>query len=177
MFLLLSITKERVNKVSTAIYKFAYIKQSFFDDHPAFIEMLDPHDLLKQTQRKYIFLSITFEGNTIFIPLRSILPDLKVGLISYPIPSSERPKAGLDYRKSLIINDFTYITFPEYSAIPNSQQRILDTHYTAIQAGVISYLKGYKKSASKNRHLLDAKYKYSTLHNFHTELDINTIES
>ena len=137
------------------------------------IEMLDPEDIIKNTQRKYIFLSVKYDGNTIFVPLRSVLPNLSNALIGFPVPSTERPNAGLDYRKALIINDLDYILMPTENTIPSSQQKILDANYETIEAQVIQYIKGYKKAALKNRHHKDCKFKFSTLHNFHKELNIS----
>lgn len=155
------------------MFKCVFIKQEYFQKNNDLVEILDPNNLEKQSQRKYIFLGFKYENNTILVPLRTNMSDiLKIGQIGYKVPSEEKPNAGLDYRKMLIVNDSTYIEDPEYLKIPTSQIRIINANYDTIKNQIIAYLNGYKKSAKKGRHLKDKKFKYSTLHNFHDELGI-----
>ncbi|MEG1482935.1 MAG: pentapeptide repeat-containing protein [Cetobacterium sp.] len=154
-----------------------YIKEEFFKEHFWFIEMLDPKDIKKQTQRGYLFLNIKYESNNIFIPLRSNLPNIRVlGEVGYPIPSKSKPNAGLDYRKLLIINTENYISNPKYCSIPGSQKKIIISDYEKIKKQLVKYISGYVKSVSKGRQNIDKKYCYSTLHNFHKELDIEKVD-
>lgn len=133
--------------------------------------MLDPTDIRKQSHRMYIFLEILFNENNILVPLRTNLPNLKThGLIGYPVPSEKKPNAGFDYRKMLIINDNRYIIPVTELNIPSSQKKIITKNYKKIINQSKQYVKGYIKSVKKNRHLLDKKFKFSTLHNFHKEL-------
>lgn len=158
-------------------FKCVFIRELFFKTNSNLVEMLDPKDLEKQTQRKYIFLGFQYNGNTLLVPLRTNMPDIsKLGQVGYMVPSEEKPYAGLDYRKILIINDSNYIEDPPYCKIPSSQKKVIDTNYDIIKKQVEAYVDGYIKSAKKNRHLRDKKYCYSTLHNFHEELGINNID-
>lgn len=158
--------------------KIVFIQEDFFKDNAYFIEMLDPKNLKKQTNRGYMFLNFTYENNEIFIPLRSNLPDFsKFGKIGFRVPSKSKPNAGLDYRKMLIINDKSYILFPQNGCIPKSQITVINSNYEKIKKEVINYISGYIKSVLKNRHKKDKKFMYSTLHNFHEELGINTLET
>lgn len=139
--------------------------------------MLDPDNLTKQSNRKYIFLEVKYKENNLLVPLRSEMPDIsKLGQVGYKVPSEYKPNAGLDYRKILIINDESYIEEPKYIKIPKSQVRIIDSNYNIIEKQVISYVDGYIKTVKKSRHLKDKKFCYSTLHNFHKELGINKSE-
>lgn len=151
-----------------------FIKNKFFDDNSNFIEMLDPHNRQKQSERSYAFIKIKYNDNNIFVPLRSnINTNTPYGKIGFPIPSNKRPNAGLDFRKILIINDLSYIEYQSDPKIPASQQSIINNNYDKIEAMVIHYIKGYVKSALKNRQFRDKLYIFSTLHNFEKELGIS----
>ena len=69
-----------------------FIKEQYFQDHSAYIEMLDPNDLIKQSTRCYLFVNIQYLGNQFYVPLRKNI-DLRIGNIGYPLPSSTRPNA------------------------------------------------------------------------------------
>lgn len=160
------------------IFKCVFIREEYFKKNKHLVEILDPGDLQKQTQRQYIFLGFKYNENTLLVPLRTEMPDMsKIGQVGYMVPSEEKPNAGLDYRKILIVNDDKYIENPPYWKIPSSQVKIINTNYDTIKNQVIAYVDGYIKSAKKNRHLRDKKFCYSTLHNFHSELGIKKVQA
>ena len=155
-------------------FKCVFILEEYFKKNNHLVEILDPGNLEKQAQRKYIFLGFKYNDNTLLVPLRTEMPDMsKIGQVGYRVPSEEKPNAGLDFRKILIVNDSRYIEIPHYWKIPSSQVRTINANYSTIKSQVISYVDGYIKSAKKNRHLRDKKFCYSTLHNFHSELGID----
>lgn len=158
-------------------FKCVFIVKEYFKNNKHFVEMLDSDNLIKQSNRKYIFLEFKYKENNLLVPLRSEMPDIsKLGQVGYKVPSEYKPNAGLDYRKILIINDENYIEEPKYIKIPKSQVRIIETNYNIIEKQVIAYVDGYIKTVKKNRHLKDKKFCYSTLHNFYKELGINKAE-
>lgn len=154
-----------------------FLKREYFLINPDLKEVLDPNDIDKQTRRRYIFLNVEYKENTFFIPLRSNIDTSRnFGMIGYPVPSSKKPNAGLDFRKILVINDNSYIDKPEYSRIPKSQQIIIDKNYKTIKDLAINYIDGYVKTANKNREYVSNRFKMSTLHNFHNELGVKKQE-
>lgn len=158
-------------------FKCVFIIKEYFKNNKHFVEMLDPDNLTKQSNRKYIFLEFKYKENNLLIPLRSEMPNIsKLGQVGYKVPSEYKPNAGLDYRKILIINDENYIEEPKYIKIPKSQVRIIEANYNIIEKQVIAYVEGYIKAVKKNRHLKDKKFCYSTLHNFHKELKIDKLK-
>lgn len=176
MFLLYYIGKWGIN-VEDINFKCVFILKEYFKKNSHLVEILDPGDLEKQSQRKYIFLGFKYNSNTLLVPLRTELPDMsKIGQVGFEVPSEEKPNAGLDYRKILIVNDSSYIENPPYWKIPTSQVKIINANYDTIKNQVKAYVDGYIKSAKKNRHLRDKKFRYSTLHNFHVELGIITLD-
>ncbi|MCT4593648.1 MAG: hypothetical protein N4A57_05190 [Anaeromicrobium sp.] len=153
--------------------KVVFIKEDFFKKNEHFVEILDPYDTKKQAKRNYAFLNVKCQNNNIFVPLRSKFnPNQGCGVIGYPVPTNNKPNAGLDFRKILIVNELSYIEFPSNPKIPNMQQKIINEKYKTIENMVIQYIKGYMKSALKKREKRDKKYRFSTLHNFHNELGI-----
>ena len=150
-----------------------FIREEYFNIHSCFEEMLDPTDRIKQSQRNHLFLNVKYEKNNLLIPFRTEMPNFHaIGKVGYNVPSEEKPNAGLDYRKILIVNDIKYLEMPEYCKIPMSQQKIISSNYEIIKKEVKNYIEGYIKSAKKERQYRDSKYRFSTLHNFHKELGI-----
>ncbi|MCT4565661.1 MAG: hypothetical protein N4A68_15295 [Maledivibacter sp.] len=154
-------------------YNIVFIKKDYFNKNTHFVEMLDPYDTDKQIKRNYMFLNIKYKNNNIFVPLRSqTISNGKYGVIGYPVPTKEKPNAGLDFRKILIVNELSYIEFPQNPKIPNAQRKILEQNYKSIENMIIQYINGYIKSVLKQREKRNKKYRFSTLHNFHNELGI-----
>ena len=157
------------------------ISEKYFEKYNSkFIEMLDVANIKKQSNRMYLFLKIKIDENNILIPLRTNLPKLGNAVVGYHVPSKSKPNAGFDYRKMLIVDD-EYIIPVENLNIPNSQQKIILEKYEVIETQVKKYIKNYKKAVEKNRQFKDRIFKFSTLHNFHKELnlerknDMNTV--
>jgi len=69
-----------------------------------FINMLDSGNVLKQSQRTHLCIELKIGKNKVYVPLRNNLGESlrKFGKIGFSVPSAKRPKAGLDYRYSLI---------------------------------------------------------------------------
>ncbi len=148
------------------------ISERYFEKYNSkFIEMLDVANIKKQSNRMYLFLKIKIDENNILIPLRTNLPKLGNAVVGYHVPSKSKPNAGFDYRKMLIVDD-EYIIPVENLNIPNSQQKIILEKYEVIETQVKTYIKNYKKAVEKNRQFKDRIFKFSTLHNFHKELNL-----
>lgn len=152
--------------------RLVYIKEEYFKSYKL-EEVLNFDSDKDYSKRVYLCLAVKYKSNNIFIPLRrKINPNAHFGKIGFGVPSRKRPKAGLDYRKLLIINNLKYIEIPNYPKIPVAQQKIIQKNIQTITAEVISYIKGYEKSFKKNRTKIDKKYRFSSLCNFHNELSL-----
>ena len=147
-----------------------FIKESFFIANKNYIEMLDYDNSNKQSHRNYIYLAFSFNDNNFFVPFRTNTPKLNKSGIIFPLPTKTRPYACLDYRKILIINNNDYII--KHINVPNAQLKTINANKPKIYKEVENYINGYIKAVLKNRHLTDPKYKFSTLHNFHKELNL-----
>ena len=150
-----------------------YVKEDYFKKNSHLVKILDPLDYEKQSRRCYLFLKVEYEGNNLLVPLKSkVEPIKKYGRVGHSVPSSDKPEAGLEYRKILILNDEEYLEKPEFCKIPVSQQHILNAEYDKIRAEVKAYVDGYVKAAIKNRIDREPKFRESSLINFNEELKI-----
>ena len=112
--------------------------------------------------------------NDFYIPLRNNLGDeiRKFGRIGHSIPTKRRPKAGLDYRYTLIINNQEYIEIPKEQRIPNSQYQKLLVDADDIETEFSKYLEGFIKAAKKGRIDKEPLYRESALANYLKELKV-----
>lgn len=156
--------------------QYCYIKEQYYIDNPSLVKILDIGDSSKHDIRTHICLNIQFDNNSILIPLRKNLgdPERKFGKIGFPVPSKSKPKAGLDYRYIMIINNMNYIRF-DTPKISNSQIKIIENNYETIQKEAIEYIKAYIRVANKNRIEKTARFRESSLINFYKELKITDI--
>lgn len=158
-------------KMNTVTY--CYISEIYYQDYSNLIKILDINDSSKHNIRTHICLKIKYNNHNILIPLRKQLPDSvrKYGRIGHSVPSQSKPNAGLDYRYIMIIKDDKYIRYDK-PRIPNSQQNIIANEYTKIEQEALEYIKAYIRVAKKNRVQRTARFRESSLINFHKELGI-----
>lgn len=71
----------------------------------------------------------------------------------------------------MIINDVSYIRF-DTPKISNSQIKIIENNYETIEKEAIEYIKSYIRVANKGRIDRTARFRESSLINFHKELNI-----
>ena len=153
--------------------QYCYITEQYYIDNPTLIKILDIADSSKHNIRTHICLNIQFKNNSVLIPLRKNLGETnrKYGKIGFPIPSQSKPKAGLDYRYIMIINNVNYVRF-DTPKISNSQIKIIENNYETIEKEAIEYIESYIRVANKGRVDRTARFRESSLINFHRELNI-----
>ena len=151
-----------------------FIKEQYFIDNSDFINMLDSGKVLKQSQRTHLCIELKIGKNKVYVPLRNNLGESlrKFGKIGFSVPSVKRPKAGLDYRYSMIVNDERYIEKQSEKKLPNAQYKIIEENYELIEREVNEYINKYIKAARKNRHKIEPLFRVSSLINFHKELGV-----
>ena len=152
---------------------YCYIKESYYKDYPDLKQILDVNDPSKHNIRTHICLKIDYNKSHILIPLRKSLGEAerKFGKIGFPVPSESKPDAGLDYRYIMVIKDEKYIR-SDKPRIPMSQQRIIQNNYSTIEKEALEYISSYVKTASKGRVETKARFRASSLINFHHELGV-----
>ncbi|MBQ8247521.1 MAG: hypothetical protein IJZ42_10345 [Lachnospiraceae bacterium] len=153
--------------------QYCYIIEQYYIDNPNLIKILDVDDSTKYNVRTHLCLNLKYEDNNILIPLRKNLglADRKFGKIGYPVPSASKPDAGLDYRYIMIINNTNYLRF-DIPRISNKQISIIEDNYETIEKEAIEYINSYSRVANKGRVNLNARFRESSLINFHNELGI-----
>lgn len=153
--------------------RYCYIKEQYYIDNPMLVKILDIGDSSKHDIRTHMCLNIQFNDNSVLIPLRKNLgePNRKFGKIGFSVPSLSKPKAGLDYRYIMIINNANYIRF-DIPKISNSQIKIIENNYGIIEKEAIEYIKSYIRAANKGRIDRTARFRESSLINFYKELNI-----
>lgn len=141
--------------------------------------MLDPGNTNKQSKRTHICILFSINNNNVLVPLRNNLgePIRKFGKIGFSVPSSKRPRAGLDYRYSLIVNDTSYLEYHSTEKLPQSQYSIISSNYKTITNELTTYVNRYIKVANKRRNTIEPLFKNSSLINFHKELGIKEQDS
>lgn len=156
-----------------AVAKYCYIAKDFYVDNPNLEKILDIDDCTKHSVRTHLCLNIKYNQNNILIPLRKNLgqPDRLFGKIGYSVPSQSKPDAGLDYRYIMIINDTKYLRFDK-PRISNRQISTIEISYNTIEKEAIEYINSYIRVARKNRVERTARFRESSLMNFHKELNI-----
>ncbi len=147
---------------------YCYIHKEYFLAHPDYINLLDENDNDKQGRRLHLSLEIQFDGNKYYVPLRNNLgaAERKFGRIGHLVPSEKRPKAGLDFRHTLIVNDPNFIDFVELPKIPKSQQKIIEREYTEILNEFKVYIRKFKRVNTKNRLDKEPLFRASSLLNY-----------
>lgn len=153
--------------------KFCYVSQDYYSDNPDLVKILDINDSSKYNVRTHLCLNVQYNGNNILIPLRKNLGEAvrPFGRIGFSVPSESKPKAGLDYRYILIINDDRYIRY-DVPRISNGQIKTITRMYDIIEKQSIEYINSYIKVAKKNRVDKVARFRESSLINYHKELGI-----
>ncbi|MGX8235639.1 hypothetical protein [Bacillus subtilis] len=157
--------------------QYAFILNDFFQKNfsdPA--EVLDKSKGKNDRERRvYVCLKFEWESNTFFLPLRRDLGNMPRHKLfkkaCYPVPSTKKPKAGLDFRKIVIINDESLYRIDE-AKISSKQKDTIQNNFDEIKTKAISYIEGFKKAAKKGRQKVDSLYKFSALNNFLEELGI-----
>lgn len=152
---------------------YCYITEQYYKDHPDLEKILDIDDSTKYNIRTHLCLNVKFKHNNVLIPLRKNLgqPIRKFGKIGYPVPSASKPKAGLDYRYIMIINESKYIRF-DAPRISNRQITTIQNNYDTIEKEAIEYINSYIRVANKGRVDMNARFRESSLINFHEELGV-----
>ncbi len=153
--------------------KYCYIIDMYYKDNPNLQKVLDICDDSKHNIRTHLCLNIKYKHNNILIPLRKNLGEAKrpYGKIGFSVPSKSKPKAGLDYRYMMIFSDEQYLRYDQ-PRIPLGQSSIIEKNYDIIEKEALEYIKSYIKTANKNRIQKTARFRESSLINFHQDLGI-----
>jgi protein AbiQ len=141
---------------------FIYLTKQFYLDY------INCTEIERKLERPYIMFKIKIDEIDFAIPLRSNINHEHV------FWTDKLNKCGLDFSKTLIINDSNYINTSLVPHIRENEYDCLIGKEYIIKTKLNTYIKKYKKALNhthihKNAVLCD----YSTLQYFHKELNIN----
>lgn len=156
--------------------QYCYIAKNYYADNPNLEKILDIDDDTKHSVRTHLCLKVKYNQNNVLIPLRKNLgkADRAFGKIGFSVPSQSKPNAGLDYRYTMIINDNKYLKF-DTPRISSKQIVEIERNYNLIEKEAIEYIKSYIRVARKKRVEKTARFRESSLINFHKELGIEGV--
>lgn len=127
-------------------------------------------EILRKIDRPYIVIIVKIDSNIFAIPFRTNIRH-KSGFKFTRTCRDTRSVTGLDFSKSVIVNDSRYIG--EETTIDNLEYTDLNNQIKFIIQRFTTYINGYKRyAASELNEFESRKYKYTTLKYFHKELGI-----
>lgn len=128
------------------------LSEKFYEEYGGFRE------ILQKKARPYVCLEVTIAGQTFAIPFRHHIPH-KYAFITYG-------DCGLDYTKSVVIPDSSYIS-DDIPQIEQAEFNALKGKDARIERGLSNYIKLYKKAIQyqDNPHYRNI-LRYSTLKYF-----------
>jgi len=146
---------------------FATISANYFEDYP-YLE-----EVLHKDTRLYLGIILEIAACKCFVPFRSNLPlEPKFKKARFLLPTANKPQAGLDYRKLLLLNDDKYIQIQQSVLISHAQKKRIDENYELITKEVSSYIQKYMREFKRGRASRNFLYQFSTLKNYHRELKL-----
>lgn len=155
-------------------FDICFVKKEFFELMEKKFGKEEVSEINTKESRRYLCLLININNNMVLIPFESEVPQVEALLKNsiYKLPSETRPKAGLNFEKLLIINDYSYLSVLSNPKIANSQKKEIENNKEAIKEKLVKYIDNYIKACNKNREKREFIFKFSTLHLFKEELGI-----
>ena len=140
----------------------------FYLTHKFYNKYKNCKEILYKPKRPYAVHLIEYNNLIFAIPIRSNITHE----FSYKTIKEKNKSKGLDFTKTVIINDLKYLS-KQPARINQEEYLKLDKNRHFIEKKMLSYLKIYKKTlqkpnTNKNQNLLSK----STLQYFHKELNI-----
>jgi protein AbiQ len=147
---------------------------SFYEENSHLIQALDNHSGNWEAgkTRGYGIVVINFNGLTFAIPLRT---NIKHDAAYITVRSSEQgiKGKGLDYSKAVLIVQESYISNEHFKIPAAEHKKLLDKEHF-VTAKFEKYVERYRKAVivSDENILTSQQYRFTTLQNYHAELDI-----
>ena len=140
----------------------------FYLTHEFYNKYKNCKEILYKPKRPYAVHLIEYNNLIFAIPIRSNITHE----FSYKTIKEKNKSKGLDFTKTVIINDLKYLS-KQPARINQKEYLKLDKNRHFIEKKMLSYLKIYKKAlqkpnTNKNKNILSK----STLQYFHKELSI-----
>ena len=149
------------------------LSQSFYSAYPSSIYP----EIMAKDSRPYTCLMIeTQEDYLICIPFRSSVLHNDAFIFSNT-KRSQKTRSGLDYSKTVIVKDTSYIDSNKSVVVDNDEYTAMMTNIEKIVSGIYSYITKYVQHVTGVKTLHPREfarhYQYSTLPYFHDILGID----
>ena len=145
--------------------RYIFLTQDFFDDYAHCTE------IEQKKERPYALVHICIKGVDFAIPFRSNVKHKHVYW------TDKDNLCGLDFSKSVVIEDKKYIDVEAKPFIRANERRNLFGKEYEVKNGLLDYIYEYKKAKKKqNKHSKKRLLQYSTLQYFEKYLDLVDLE-
>jgi len=117
-----------------------------------------------KSNRLYMYLTVKYKDLIFLVPFESDLFQKNQPAI-YPLPTEKKPNAGLNFEKTLILDDESQIEKIEFEdlKIPRSQKNKIVDDLEEINEKFNRYIENFIKTCAKNRENREFAYRFSTL--------------
>lgn len=151
---------------------------SFYPAHTHLIQALDNHNGVWDAGkiRGYGVVVITINNLTFAIPLRTNINHTAAYItVRNKQANASSIGKGLDFSKSLLITNTSYLSSEKYKIPPAEHQKLLSKQHHITQL-FEKYVSRYiaAKEANDTNILNSNEYRHTTLQNYHAELGIVT---
>lgn len=121
----------------------------------------------QKNSRIYMYLAIEYKDLFCLVPFETELFQGNTKGI-YPIPSSKKKNAGLNFEKTIILQNQDLIEKIEIEDLrfPRSQKQKIIDDKIKIENQFNQYIEKYIKVCKKNRETREYAYRYTTLHEY-----------
>ncbi|MBF2758190.1 hypothetical protein [Staphylococcus sp. GDY8P57P] len=143
------------------------LKKEFFSENKI-------KEMNKKDNRIYLYLTIKYKNLYFLIPFESNLFQKNKKAI-YPMPTKDRPKAGINFEKVIILKNTEHIIEikDQDLRIPKPQKNIITNDIKNINQKFERYIENFINACNKKREKQEYAYKFSTLHHYKTLLTEN----
>lgn len=156
--------------VRTSQLELKFLSESFYQNHAPKIK-----EILFKDTRPYCVLLVKVKGLQFALPLRSHIPDREgcgFKTIEHQESKEQRKKfKGIDFSKAILISDDSFLKHDHVVLKDKNEWIFIIGNGKKIAKEFKHYVEGYI-TALKNNNVLDSKYEFTTLINYHKELKI-----
>ncbi|MFE2710366.1 type III toxin-antitoxin system TenpIN family toxin [Streptomyces mirabilis] len=152
--------------------KLHQLTQDFYDEHSHLTEIADKNSNgnLEDKGRGYGVLMIEIKVYQFAIPLRSKMKHKENFPTKIYTQHNKKYRKGLDYTKAIIITDPRFVSHRSFKIPQDEFLKIVNSENRIIQS-FEKYVNRYVQAYNTGDENILRKYQFSTLQNYHTELE------
>lgn len=152
--------------ITTPNIELRYLSEQFYLEVAPNIK-----EILQKETRPYCVLLVKVKHLDFALPLRSNLPERK-GVGIKTVPNSNGRFKGIDFSKAILVTDRRYLKADGVQLKNKAELLTIQGNERKIVREFKKYVNEYI-TARKHNAQLDAKFEFTTLVNYHTELKLD----